>query len=53
MPNSDITHGTAGIGLGQLRQWMATGDDRFLARAVVAAEQVLRAAGGPTARPAG
>ncbi|MEW6473210.1 MAG: class IV lanthionine synthetase LanL [Actinomycetota bacterium] len=44
VPNSDITHGTAGIGLGQLRQWIATGDDRFLARAVVAAEQVLRAA---------
>jgi lantibiotic modifying enzyme len=49
VPNSDITHGTAGIGLGQLRQWLATGDDRFLARAVVAAEQVLRAA----SRPAG
>src|SRR5581483_753604 len=44
MPNSDITHGTAGIGLGQLRQWLDSGDDRFLARAVVAAEQVLRAA---------
>ena len=44
VPNSDITHGTAGIGLGQLRQWMLTGDDRFLARTVVAAEQVLRAA---------
>ena len=44
VPNSDITHGTAGIGLGQLRQWIATGDDRFLARAVVAAEQVLRGA---------
>jgi lantibiotic modifying enzyme len=44
VPNSDITHGTAGIGLGQLRQWIATGDERFLARAVVAAEQVLRSA---------
>jgi hypothetical protein len=44
MPNSDITHGTAGIGLGQLHQWLVSGDDRFLARAVVAAEQVLRAA---------
>jgi len=44
MPNSDITHGTAGIGLGQLRQWRSSGDERFLARAVVAAEQVLRAA---------
>src|SRR5581483_8555141 len=44
VPNSDITHGTAGIGLGQLHQWLAGGDDRFLARAVVAAEQVLRAA---------
>src|SRR5438270_10428001 len=44
VPNSDITHGTAGIGLGQLQQWLVTGDDRFLARAVVAAEQVLRAA---------
>src|SRR5438270_13268394 len=43
VPNSDITHGTAGIGLGQLRQWLVTGDDRFLARAVAAAEQVLRA----------
>jgi lantibiotic modifying enzyme len=47
MPNSDITHGTAGIGLGQLQQWLATGDDRFLARATVAAEQVLRAARRP------
>jgi hypothetical protein len=44
VPNNDITHGTAGIGLGQLQQWLVTGDDRFLARAVVAAEQVLRAA---------
>jgi hypothetical protein len=44
VPNSDITHGTAGIGLGQLRQWLSSGDDRFLARAVVAAEQVLRSA---------
>ena len=44
VPNSDITHGTAGIGLGQLHQWLVSGDDRFLARAVVAAEQVLRAA---------
>jgi lantibiotic modifying enzyme len=44
VPNSDITHGTAGIGLGQLRQWIATGDDRFLARAVVSAEQILRSA---------
>jgi hypothetical protein len=44
MPNSDITHGTAGIGLGQLRHWRDTGDERFLGRAVVAAEQVLRAA---------
>jgi hypothetical protein len=44
MPNSDISHGTAGIGLGQLRQWLSSGDERFLARAVVAAEQVLRAA---------
>ena len=44
MPNSDITHGTAGIGLGQLRQWLSSGDERFLARAVLAGEQVLRAA---------
>ncbi|HEV7862994.1 MAG TPA: class IV lanthionine synthetase LanL [Acidimicrobiia bacterium] len=44
VPNSDITHGTAGLGLGQLQQWLVTGDDRFLARAVVAGEQVLRAA---------
>jgi hypothetical protein len=44
MPNSDITHGTAGIGLGQLRQWLSSGDERFLARAVVSAEQVLRSA---------
>jgi hypothetical protein len=44
VPNSDITHGTAGIGLGQLQQWLSTGDDRFLARAVVSGEQVLRAA---------
>jgi hypothetical protein len=47
VPNSDITHGTAGIGLGQLRQWLTTGDDRFLARAVVSGEQVLRAAARP------
>ncbi|HEX6380470.1 MAG TPA: class IV lanthionine synthetase LanL [Acidimicrobiia bacterium] len=44
VPNSDITHGTAGIGFGQLRQWLSSGDERFLARAVVAAEQVLRSA---------
>jgi Lanthionine synthetase C-like protein/Protein kinase domain len=47
VPNSDITHGTAGIGLGQLHQWIRSGDDRFLARAVVAAEHVLRAAFRP------
>jgi lantibiotic modifying enzyme len=53
VPNSDITHGTAGIGLGQLRQWMSSGDERFLARAVVAAEQVLRSAVRTDARGLG
>jgi hypothetical protein len=44
VPNADITHGTAGVGLGQLHQWARSGDDRFLARAVVAAEHIMRSA---------
>src|SRR5207244_1977452 len=44
VPNADITPGTAGVGLGQLHQWARSGDDRFLARAVVAAEHVMRSA---------
>jgi hypothetical protein len=43
-PNSDLTHGTAGVGLGQLHQWVHSGDDRFLARAVLAAEHLVRSA---------
>ncbi len=31
--NPDITHGTAGIGLAQLRHWQVTGDSRCLDRA--------------------
>ena len=38
----DLSHGTAGIGVGQLHQWLRTGDDRFLARAVLAAEHLVR-----------
>ena len=38
----DLSHGTAGIGLGQLHQWLRTGDDRFLARAVLGAEHLVR-----------
>ncbi len=40
--NPDISHGTAGIGLGQLHQWLRTGDDRFLARAALGAEHLVR-----------
>ncbi|MGH8975652.1 MAG: lanthionine synthetase LanC family protein, partial [Acidimicrobiia bacterium] len=40
--NPDLSHGTAGIGLGQLHHWLRTGDDRFLARAVLAAEHLVR-----------
>jgi lantibiotic modifying enzyme len=40
--NPDLSHGTAGIGLGQLHQWLRAGDDRFLARAVLAAEHLIR-----------
>ncbi len=40
--NPDLSHGTAGIGLAQLHQWLRTGDDRFLARAVLAAEHLAR-----------
>jgi lantibiotic modifying enzyme len=43
-PNPDLAHGTAGVGLGQLHQWMRTGDDRFLARAVLAADHLVRTA---------
>jgi Lanthionine synthetase C-like protein/Protein kinase domain len=39
--NPDLTHGTAGIGLGQLHQWRVTGDDRFLDRAGVAAQALM------------
>jgi predicted Ser/Thr protein kinase len=42
--NPDVTHGTAGIGMAQLRQWLATGDGRFLARADEAADQLVRSA---------
>lgn len=42
--NPDLTHGTAGVGLGQLHQWRASGDDRFLARAMLAAEHLVRTA---------
>jgi hypothetical protein len=49
--NPDLSHGTGGIGLGQLHQWLRTGDDRFLARAVLAAEHLVRTVeridGGP------
>lgn len=44
--NPDITHGTAGIGLAQLRHWQATGDSRCLDRA----ERAV-AALSATARP--
>ncbi len=44
VPNSDLTHGTAGVGLGQLHQWLRSSDDRFLARAVLAAEHLVQAA---------
>jgi lantibiotic modifying enzyme len=40
--NPDISHGTAGMGLGQLHQWLRTGDERFLARAVLGAEHLVR-----------
>ncbi|MGH9034291.1 MAG: lanthionine synthetase LanC family protein, partial [Acidimicrobiia bacterium] len=40
--NPDLSHGTAGVGLGQLHQWLRTGDDRFLARAALAAEHLVR-----------
>jgi hypothetical protein len=40
--NPDLSHGTAGVGLGQLHQWLRTGDDRFLARAVLGAEHLVR-----------
>ena len=48
VPNPDLSHGTAGVGLGQLHQWLRSGDDRFLARAVLAAEHLVH-----TARRAG
>ncbi len=51
VPNPDLSHGTAGVGLGQLHQWRRTGDDRFLARAMLSAEHIVqtarRAAGEP------
>jgi hypothetical protein len=40
--NADLSHGTAGIGLAQLHQWLRTGDDRYLARAVLGAEHLVR-----------
>ncbi|MGH9000817.1 MAG: lanthionine synthetase LanC family protein, partial [Acidimicrobiia bacterium] len=40
--NPDLSHGTAGIGLGQLHQWLRTGDERFLARAALAADHLVR-----------
>ncbi len=42
--NPDITHGTAGIALGQLHQWARSGDARFLERAEEAAKAVTAAA---------
>jgi hypothetical protein len=46
--NLDLTHGTAGIGLGQLHHWMVTDDARFLERAERSAgELVARARPGP------
>lgn len=42
--NPDVTHGTAGIGLGQLHQWTHSGDGRFLERAGEAAGSLVRAA---------
>lgn len=42
--NPDLTHGTAGIGLGQLHQWALTNDTRFLERAGQAAQVLMTAA---------
>ena len=42
--NPDITHGTAGIGLGQLHHWMVTDDARFLERAGQSAREVVAGA---------
>ncbi|MGH2769719.1 MAG: class IV lanthionine synthetase LanL, partial [Actinomycetota bacterium] len=42
--NPDLTHGTAGIGLGQLHQWELSGEDRFLDRVEAAAADLARAA---------
>lgn len=42
--NPDLTHGTAGIGLGQLHQWARTGDTRFLERAGLAAQALVTTA---------
>jgi lantibiotic modifying enzyme len=42
--NPDFTHGTAGIGLGQLHQWALTRDARFLDRANEAAQALVAAA---------
>ena len=39
--NPDLSHGTAGIGMAHLHQWLRTGDDRFLARATVAADHLV------------
>ncbi|MEU1075662.1 MULTISPECIES: class IV lanthionine synthetase LanL [unclassified Streptomyces] len=43
-PNPDVCHGAAGSGLAQLHFWRATGDPRFLDRAVRAADGLLAAA---------
>lgn len=40
--NPDMTHGTAGVGMAQLRHWQATGDERFLVRAAEAADDLVR-----------
>lgn len=44
--NPDVSHGTAGIGMAQLHQWLRTGDERFAARAVLAAEHLARTVAG-------
>ncbi|RJL34058.1 class IV lanthionine synthetase LanL [Bailinhaonella thermotolerans] len=55
--NPDLTHGTAGIGLTQLRLWRRTGDQRFAERAGLAARALAAAAepgpGGVLWRTAG
>lgn len=49
--NPDICHGTAGVGLAFLRQWLRTRDDRFLERAVASGEHLLRTTTSTEAGP--